>query len=158
MSYCISVASFKGDAAIPELTHQDINNWVTREFEVDYVRIYESEPEPRDEITWNVPDTSTIVIIIMAIFVVVLVIFLVIAFVILRNQRRKQYEQVQNDELYDDSIEKYDFYDENRYLPIYYKTEQVYDHIYDQPYSQVYNESLQKVSSEVEYLEMTQKK
>ena len=154
----MGVASFKGNDPIPELTDQDINNWVSREFEVDYIRIYESDPELWNEITNNVLDTSTIVIIIMAIFVVILVIFLVIAFAIMRNQGRKQYDQVQNDEFYDDSIEQYDFYEENRYLPINSTTEQVYDHIYDQPYSQVNNGNLQKISCEQEYLEMTQKK
>ena len=73
-------------------------------------------------------------------------------------QGRKQYDQVKNDELYDDNTEQCDFYDENRYLPIFNTNDQVYDHIYDQPYSQVDNESLQKVSSELDYLEMNQKK
>ena len=143
----MGVASFKGDAAIPELTVQDINNWESPEFEIDYVRVYESDPDNFiDNFSDNMSDKSTIVIITMAFF-------LVVAFVKMHKQKRK-IEQVKNDELYDDNFEKFE---ESRFSKSY-TTEQVYDHIYDQTYVQVNIQSQYENLGEPEYLEMTQRK
>ena len=110
----VGVASFRGDTPFPNLTDQDMKDWVSLSLEVDYIRVYEQANDSQGSL-WEISIISLVI------FIVILVV--IISFVVWRKKKTKQDK---NEQIYDDNIEK-----ENEYEVYNYNTDKAYDG-YDQ--------------------------
>ena len=96
----IGVACFAPeDQALPLLTDQDFDTWLSPRLGIDYIRVFGEKPEQLSDSSLQ---TSTIVILSLAVLLVILVISLIFAMLMWSRQKAKNIKVKSEDDVYDD--------------------------------------------------------